>query len=144
MKKVILALFVIALAIAGAQIVNVYASDCGPSTAAVKTCPQVFHSAGNSRAIGSGLGDSYGSTSATLNKATYIGDCRAFKTNVGAGLSTFYFQKYASVATGAVWHGHIYSVNVTGETIHINDVFPVGGYAKMATGTVDLTCQIRK
>jgi hypothetical protein len=138
MKKLIVALFVVACAIAGAQLVtvqNLVAGTCPSGGSASNLCRSFDHQTSDG-AIGS-----------TSNAATNVGQCRLVCT-VGTGTNAacvWAIRRYASVSTGAIVRDHIYPLPPTEAVyVEVNDVFANGAYGDALTGTVTSTCGIIK
>jgi hypothetical protein len=132
MKKIIVALFVMAFAIAGAQLVNlqnVTADQCPGGNLCTTVDVQT-----DSGAIGS-----------TTNSKTLIGTCQLV-TGKSSGTAYWAIQQYASVSSGPIVRGHIYALTATDGvvSVDIDDVFPNGAYGKSLTGPVGSTCHNSK
>jgi len=85
-----------------------------------------------------------GPIGSTANTPTVIGSCRVLCVSSGV-ICVWALREYASVATGAFFRDHRFSIPQTyPTTVEIHTTSPVGFYADNLTGTTHSSCGIRK
>jgi hypothetical protein len=142
MKRIVLALFVMALAVAGAQLVQIQNHETGFASLELGVAPAAASEkelCGTSVCTGVDIQSSDGAIGDADNSATIVGTCHLFAT----GTSTAYWalRRYASVATGAIQAPHYYAITVSQPVVAvINTRYPNGVYGDAVTGSVISRC----
>jgi hypothetical protein len=147
MKRIVLALFVMALAIAGAQLVHIQNHESGLASLEIGVADAVAidkELCGTSACTKVDIQSSDGAIGSTSNAATVVGTCRLINP-VASQTAYWALRRYASVATGAVQAPHYYPVSTTIPVeVEINTRYPNGVYGDAVTGTVISRCGYTK